>query len=93
MDLAFDDGQAAIATALARFCEERCTADVVKALGGEFSHSLWSDLAGLDVLGLASEGGEGGPGEVVAAMETLGRAAFPGPLAANFLATQVVDAP
>ncbi len=89
IDLGFDDGQAGIATALSQFCEARCGATVVKGFDAEFPHALWQDLASLGVLAVASEEGEGGAREVVAAMETLGIALFPGPLAATLLATQL----
>ncbi len=92
IDLSFDDGQEGIATALSQFCEERCSAETVKALVGGFSDDLWRELADLGILAAATEEGDGGPCEIVAAMETLGFAAFPGPLAATFLATQLVGA-
>ena len=89
IDLDFDDGQAGIATTLSQFCKARCGAEIVKGSGGEFPQALWQDLASLGVLAVASEAGEGGPREVVAMMETLGIALFPGPLAATLLATQL----
>ncbi|MCP4903833.1 MAG: acyl-CoA dehydrogenase [bacterium] len=91
IDLAFDDAQEGIATALSQFCEESCNPETVKALTGKFPEALWRDLAQLGILAAGSEESEGGPCEIVAAMETLGFAAFPGPLAATFLATQLVD--
>ena len=78
IDLAFDDGQAGIATALTHFCEAQCSADAVKALADQFPFALWRELADLGILAAATEDGEGGPPEIVAAMETLGFWAFPG---------------
>lgn len=92
IDLAFDDAQAGIATALTQFCEQQCDPDTVKALAGKFPDALWRELADLGVLAAATPEGDGGPGELVAAMETLGYAAFPGPLAATVLATQLLPA-
>ncbi len=92
LDLAFDDAQQAIADALSRFCEARCDEATVKTLAGKFPDALWRELAELGVLALATPEGDGGAMELVAAMESLGRAAFPGPLAAGFLAGQVLPA-
>ena len=89
LDLGLDDAQAAIAAALGEFCRDRLDAEA--AVGdGVFPDALWRELAALGVLGVATPEGDGGAREVVAAMETLGREGFPGPLAATFLATQLV---
>ncbi len=93
LDLAFDDGQQAIADAVAGFCADRCDDDVVKGATGSLPRALWRDLAALGVLGVATPEGGGGALEVVAAVESLGRAVFPGPVAATFLATWVLDEP
>jgi hypothetical protein len=93
LDLDFDPGQQAIAAAVAGFCAERCSDEIVKAAGGGLPRDLWRELAELGVLGLATPHGEGGALEVVAAVESLGRAVFPGPLVASFLATQVLPDP
>jgi hypothetical protein len=91
LDLAFDDAQQAIADAVATFCAERCPDAVVKASTGRFPAGLWQELAALGVLGLASPEADGGPIELVAALESLGHALFPGPLPATFFATQVLE--
>jgi hypothetical protein len=91
LDLAFDDAQQAIAAALAAFCAERCGAGVVKAAAGRFPAELWRELAGQGVLALLTPEGDGGAVELVAAMEPLGRAVFPGPLAHTFFATQLLE--
>jgi alkylation response protein AidB-like acyl-CoA dehydrogenase len=93
LDLAFDDAQQAIADSLGAFCAERCSEEVVKSCAGRFPAELWSELAKQGVLGLATPEGDGGACELVAALEPLGRAVFPGPLAHTFLATQLVGAP
>jgi alkylation response protein AidB-like acyl-CoA dehydrogenase len=90
LDLAFDDAQQAIAGAIRAFCAERCSEAVVKACAGRFPAELWRELAALGVLGLVTPEGDGGACELVAALEPLGRAAFPGPLAQTFFATQVL---
>ena len=91
IDLAFDDGQEAIAQAVAQLCADVCDEDTVKAATGRFPRELWSQLAELGMLAIATPEGEGGALEMVAAMESLGRAVFPGPLVATFLATQLLD--
>jgi alkylation response protein AidB-like acyl-CoA dehydrogenase len=91
LDLAFDDTQQAIADAVAQFCAERCPEAVVRASAGTLSLALWRELAELGVLALATPEGDGGAREMVAALESLGAAVFPGPLPATFLATQVLD--
>lgn len=89
-DLELDDGQQAVAAAVAAFCDERFGDDAARRLDGEFPLALWRELAELGVLGVATPEAEGGALELVAAVESLGRAAFPGPLAGTFLATQVL---
>ena len=91
LDLAFDDGQQAIADAVRQFCADRCDDDVVKSTSGSFPRELWSALAELGVLGVLSPEAEGGALECIAAVESLGRAAFPGPLGATFVATQLLE--
>lgn len=86
LDLSFDDAQQAIADTLAQFCADRVDAEALKAAGGAFPRALWQGLAELGVLALGTEEGEGGAAEWVAASESLGAAAFPGPLAATALA-------
>ncbi len=93
LDLAFDEAQQAISDAVGAFCADHCTEAVVKASAGRFPRELWRELAGLGVLGLATPEGEGGARELVAALEPLGRAVFPGPLMQTFLATQLLGAP
>ena len=91
LDLALDDAEQAIADAIAKFCAERCPEAVVRETAGALPRSLWRELAELGVLALATPEGDGGARELCAALESLGAAVFPGPLAATFLATQVLD--
>ena len=92
LDLGFDDAQQAIADAVASFCRDRCSEAVVRAAANEFPLALWRDLAALGVLATATPEGDGGAVEIVAAMESLGRAVFPGPLAESFFAMQLLPA-
>ncbi len=93
LDLAFDDGQQAIADSVAHFCADRCDDDTVKAAAGTLPRDLWCALAELGVLGVLTPEGGGGALEVLAVIEPLGRVVFPGPLAGTFLATWVLDDP
>lgn len=90
LDLAFDAAQQSIADALAQFCSDRCSQEVLKAHEHRFPRELWNELAELGVLGLVTPEGDGGASELVAALDSLGRAVFPGPLPATFFATQVL---
>ncbi|MEN8183604.1 MAG: acyl-CoA dehydrogenase family protein [Myxococcota bacterium] len=90
LDLAWDDAQEAIGSAVSRFCADHEVEAIARR--GDLPLELWRGLAELGVLGLASADGEGGTMELVAALEALGREGFPGPLAATFFATQVLPA-
>ena len=90
LDLELDSAQAAIGAALEQFCADRCTPEVVKQSAGRFPDALWRELAALGVLALATPEGDGGALELVAALESLGRAVFPGPLASTALACQLL---
>ena len=90
LDLAFDDAQQAIADSVANFCRDHCGDELVRASAGGLPEALWRGLAELGVLALATPEGDGGALEVAAAMESLGRAAHPGPLAESFLAGQLL---
>jgi hypothetical protein len=91
LDLALDDAEQAIADAVAKFCAERCPEAVVRQTAGTLPRALWRELAEFGVLALATPEGDGGARELCAALESLGAAVFPGPLAATFLAAQVLD--
>ena len=90
LDLDLDEGQQALFDAVARLCRDRCDDDAVRALSGRFPREPWRALAELGVLGIGTPEGEGGALEMVAALEALGRAVFPGPLVATFLATRLL---
>jgi len=92
LDLGFDDAQQAISDAVASFCRDRCSDAVVRAAANEFPLALWRALASLGVLAIATQEGDGGAVEIVAAMEPLGRALHPGPLAETYFAMQLLSA-
>jgi alkylation response protein AidB-like acyl-CoA dehydrogenase len=94
LNLGFNEDQQAIADAIDRFCTSRCDSSVVKGLTDTFSAPLWHELAEMGVLAAATpqvDEGQGGALEVCAMSEALGHHVFPGPVAATFLAVQVVD--
>jgi alkylation response protein AidB-like acyl-CoA dehydrogenase len=91
LDLTLNEDQCAIADAIDRFCESRCDTHTVKGLTDTFSSPLWRELAEMGVLSAATPDGDGGALEICAISEALGRHVFPGPVAATFLATQVLD--
>lgn len=82
-----------MAAAVAQFCSDRY--DPLQAVSprAPFSDGLWRELAALDVFALATPLGGAGAIEVAALMESLGRAAFPGPLAGTFLAMRLLPEP
>ena len=90
LDLAWDDGQQAIVDALGQFCRDRCSDEVTRTASDSFPTEIWGELAELGVLATGTPEGDGGPEEIAAAMEALGRAVFPGPLVASFFATHVL---
>lgn len=92
VDLLFDDVQQAIADGIGQFCRDRFPDEVAKQPIGSLPRALWSELAQLGVLALATPEGDGKAVEMVAACEALGSAVFPGPLVHTFMATQLVDA-
>ncbi len=90
LDLDFDDAQQAIHASTSQLCRDRCSEGVVKAASGTFAFGLWKAMAELGVLALATPDGEGGACELIAALEALGRAVFPGPLLGSICAAQLL---
>ena len=90
IDLEYDADQSALADTVRRWCEHHAPDTVVRELDGQFPRPLWDGLAELGVLGLGTAEGGGGALEIAAAMEQLGAANVPGPLAATFIATHLL---
>lgn len=90
LDLELDAEQQAIAESLAQLCADRCDDAALAAAAEAFPWDLWHALAELGVLAIGTPEGEGGPLEMVAALEALGRGAFPGPLVATFTAAALL---
>ena len=90
IDLDFDAAQQALADAVSQFCRDHWTEADARAPGPGFNADIWRSLAGLGVLAAGAPDEESGALEVCAIAEALGRAAFPGPLAASYLAQQIL---
>ena len=93
LDLDFDLGQSAVAEAVAQFCSDHCPDELVRAAGGSFPREPWQGLAELGVFWAAAPDEEAGALELCAAVEALGRAVFPGPLAATCVAVHALPEP
>ncbi len=89
LDLLFDEAQQAIVDGIGQFCRDRFSDDMARQPRSSLPRALWTELADLGVLALATPEGDGEALEIVAACEALGRAVFPGPLLHTFMATQL----
>jgi alkylation response protein AidB-like acyl-CoA dehydrogenase len=92
LDLAYNEDQEAIRSAIERFCIQHAAEDTARQSGQPFPRDLWRRLAEQGVFYPAAPGHPeaGGALEVCAISETLGHHIFPGPLAATYLAIQVL---
>jgi alkylation response protein AidB-like acyl-CoA dehydrogenase len=90
LDLDFNEDQCAIADAVASFCADHVDLHSLKQMQPKFSLKPWKALADLGVFSPATSRGEGGALEICAIIEILGRFVFPGPVAATYLATQLL---
>jgi len=80
LDAGWDEDFGILAETLAGFCSEHCPDEAVRQSVGALPRDLWKSLAGLGIFAAAVPGDDSGPAELVAAMEALGYAAFPGPI-------------
>ena len=92
LDLELDDVQQTLAGAVEAFCRE-VDAEALARRSEGVPRDAWRGLGALGVLACATPEGDGGAREIVAALEPLGRACFPGPLASTYFATQLLPAP
>lgn len=93
LDLDFDDGQRAVAGAVASFCRAQNVDVLARREAGPLPRDFWRALAELGVFSLALPGGDGGAGELAAAFEALGGAGCPGPCVATVFAAQLLAGP
>jgi len=80
----------AIADAVGRFCERALGETLHESTAVPLSRPLWRSLGEMGVLALRPGPGTGENELVAAALLALGRAAFPGPLPATFLAAALL---
>lgn len=90
IDLDLGEQQEALMTSVRGFCQ-RQLASPRPLERGVFPREEWLRLAELGVLGLVTPEMGGGALDLVCAVRELGRAGFPGPLAATAVATQLLD--
>ncbi len=78
--------------AIDRFCTQQDVAACARQSGQPLPRELWRQLAELGAFAPAAPGNReaGGALEVCAISETLGHHLFPGPIAATYLAIQVL---
>lgn len=93
LDLDLHEDQVAIADAVSSFCAAQLDLAALKKMQPEFSLPQWQALAQLGVFTPATILGEGGALEICAVSEALGRHVFPGPVAATYLAAQLLQEP
>jgi alkylation response protein AidB-like acyl-CoA dehydrogenase len=86
-----DGEQRALAAEVKRFCESAFKGDG-EVVRREFDPALWRKLAELGILAVADRSAGGGAVHLAAAMEQLGRAGFPGPLAQTFAGVMLLPA-
>ncbi len=91
IDLDPNELQRSIAATIDGFCSQRCDDDVVRKAAEVFPHELWRELAALGVFDIAALGEETGAAEIAVACEALGRHGFPGPIAATYMAGEVLS--
>ena len=91
LDLGFNEDQEAVRAAVHRFCTQRGVIDLARQSGAPFPRDLWRELAAVGVFYPAAPGNEaGGALEACAIAEILGEQAFPGPVAATYIAIQAL---
>src|SRR5690606_12629717 len=91
LDLDFNEDQRIIADAVAGFCAHHIDLHHLKQMQPEFSLKAWQALAALGIFSPATQQGEGGALEICAISEALGQHVFPGPVAATYLAAQLLS--
>ena len=91
LDLEYNEDQRAIAAATSNFCIDHVDLHNLKRLQPVFIRQSWQALAEIGVFAPATSLGEGGALEICAINEALGKHVFTGPVAATYLATQVLQ--
>jgi alkylation response protein AidB-like acyl-CoA dehydrogenase len=92
LNLDFNEDQQAIGAAVDRFCVQNNVSGLARQTATAFPHQLWRGLAEIGVFHPAAPGCDaGGALELCAIAETLGEHVCPGPIAATYIAIQVLD--
>lgn len=91
--LRYDATEAAVADSVERYCRDRWSDAIRRRATDPLPPALWTGLADLGVFALATGELDGGARAMCAATEALGKALFPGPLAATFLGSRVCGEP
>ncbi len=92
LDLDLGPEEVAIQDAVARFCDYRLGKDANSRRSVRFSRDLWREFAALGILEASHGDNPGGVLQACVAMEILGEAAFPGPLAQSLASAAVLGA-
>lgn len=99
----FNEDQEAIRGAIERFCTQQNVRDIARQSGAPFPLALWRQLAELGVFSVilpadgqsddahSTDAQSGGALALCAITETLGQHLFPGPIAATYIALQVLE--
>jgi alkylation response protein AidB-like acyl-CoA dehydrogenase len=89
----YDEDQDAMRAAVDRFCTQQNVRDIARQSGAPFPLALWRQLAELGAFSVVVPGDaqSGGALAMCAINETLGQHLFPGPLAATYIALQVLE--
>ncbi len=90
-DLSLDADERLLHEAVRRFCAAHVDEARIKAGAGRFDRELFVAFAEQGFFALGTPEGEGGARAIVAVVEPLGHALFPGPLVDTFLAVQLFD--
>ena len=88
--LAWGDDHLLLREALSTFCAGECPDEWVRRSSGTWPLPPWKTLCELGFFDAALPGGETGVVEIVAGMEVLGHAVFPGPLPETLFACGVL---
>jgi alkylation response protein AidB-like acyl-CoA dehydrogenase len=93
LDFDYDEEQVAFCAAIDRFCTRQQVRELAWLSDAAFPMALWRELADLGAFSvlLPGETQSGGALAICAISETLGLHLFPGPLAATYMALQVLQ--
>lgn len=93
LDFDYDEEQVAFRAAIDRFCTQQQLRELARQSDAAFPTNLWRELADLGTFSVLQQGEtqSGGALAICAISEILGLHLFPGPLAATYMALQVLQ--